>query len=324
MEPQGEDPGGPCRIDYDVRRPAQPALFQPWMQHRGWLVACYLPVVTEFMVLKDISNPLGLNYTWAHVNYRLSMERVAITTLPLEILLLVPQHLHDIEDFVNLSSTCRKFHDACSTTSPRVILRLAAASSRIFFRPDPHFLIAATVRQVSDWALLTSENTETLRHAMQEGVYSLLDLCVDKAQLSVDDIRRLHATRFSLTNPISDTIDRCAGVRWTETPDFWTGGVSNPNTTFLEPTRALFQMIIYGNCLLRVCPRIWSRNWDFLGSTTSLGWTTSSTVSLTKCVKVMRVCRFCLLDRTLSGTMHRSTMNWCWKKSSINSVWIAS
>lgn len=81
---------------------------------------------------------------------------------------------------------------------------------------------------------------------MQEGVYSLLALCVDKAQLTMSDIRRLHATRFALINPISDMIDRYAGVQWTETPDFWTGGVSNPNTTFLEPTRALLQMIIYG------------------------------------------------------------------------------
>lgn len=168
-----------------------------------------------------------------------------ITSLPLEIIFLVPQYLHNLEDLINLSSTCRKFHAACSTTSPQVILCLAAASSRTFFRPDPHFLIAATVRQVSDWALLTSENTETLRHAMQEGVDSLLALCVDKAQLSMDDIRRLHATRFSLINPASDMIDRCAGTQWYETPNFWTGGVSNPATVALEPARSLFQIIIY-------------------------------------------------------------------------------
>jgi len=169
-----------------------------------------------------------------------------ISNLPIEILLLVPQHLHRLEDLVNLSSTCRKFYAACSTTSPRAILRLAAASSRTFFRPDPHFLIAATVRQVSDWALLNSENTETLHHAMQEGVYSLLALCVDKAQLSMDDIRRLHATRFSLINPLSDMIDRCAGTQWYAAPDFWNGGVSDPNTISLEPTRSLFQIAIYG------------------------------------------------------------------------------
>ncbi|KAL9598568.1 MAG: hypothetical protein Q9219_004399 [cf. Caloplaca sp. 3 TL-2023] len=132
------------------------------------------------------------------------------------------------------------------TTSPKMILRLALASSRVFFRPDPHFLIAATARQVSDWALLNNENTETLRHAMQKGVYSLLDLCVDKAQLTMNDIRRLHLSRFSLVNPISDLIDRCAGPQWSATPNFWQGGVSNPVTISIQPTRTLFQIIIYG------------------------------------------------------------------------------
>lgn len=62
----------------------------------------------------------------------------------------------------------------------------------------------------------------------------------------MSDIRRLHATRFSLINPVSDMIDRCAGTQWYKTPDFWNGGVSNPNTISLEPTRSLFQIIIYG------------------------------------------------------------------------------
>ncbi|KAL8694131.1 MAG: hypothetical protein Q9218_001184 [Villophora microphyllina] len=166
--------------------------------------------------------------------------------LPTELLLLLPQYVHNIEDFTNLSSTCRELRSVCSSTSGRTILGLAAASSRVFFRPDPHFLIAATVRQVSDWALLNAENRETLRQAMQQGVYSLLDLCVEKAQLSMDDIRRLHATRFSLINPISDMIDRCAGSQWYATPNFWQGGVSNPATIFLEPTKSLFQFVIYG------------------------------------------------------------------------------
>lgn len=202
--------------------------------------------VIESLAYKDMGNPLGINDMSGLVNERLALETMTITSLPLEILLLVPHHLLNIEDFFNLSSTCRTFHTICSITSPRAILRLAAASSRTFFRPDPHFLIAATVRQVSDWALLNSENTETLRHAMQEGVYSLLALCVDKAQLSMDDIRRLHATRFSLINPVSDMIDRCAGTQWYETPDFWTGGVSDPGTISLEPIRSLFQIVIYG------------------------------------------------------------------------------
>ena len=169
-----------------------------------------------------------------------------LTSLPIEILHLLPHHLANLEDLVSLSSTCRTLHSICSATSPKTILWLAAASSRIFFRPDPHFLVAATVRQVSDWALLNHENTQTLRQAMQGGIYCLLNLCILQAQLSMDDIRRLHATRFTLINPISDVIDRCAGPQWYDTPDFWNGGVSNPTTIWLDPARSLFQIVIYG------------------------------------------------------------------------------
>lgn len=171
---------------------------------------------------------------------------MGILQLPTELLLVLPQYLHNIEDFTNLSSSCRAFRQVCSDASPNTILRLAASSSRVFFRPDPHFLIAATVRQVSDWALLSNDNTEALRQAIQGGVYSLLDICVEKAGLTMDDIRRLHASRFSLINPTSDMIDRCAGPQFMSTSDFWNGGVSNPATISLEPTRALFQIIIYG------------------------------------------------------------------------------
>ncbi|KAI4178371.1 MAG: hypothetical protein LQ346_007477 [Caloplaca aetnensis] len=169
-----------------------------------------------------------------------------ILELPIELLILLPEYLHNIEDFMNLSSTCRKLHNVYSNVSPRTILQLAVASSRTFFRPDPHFLIAATVRQVSDWALLSHANTEILRQALRHGVHTLLDLCVSKAGLTMNDIRHLHACRFSLINPVSDMIDACAGPRWLSTPNFWQGGVSAPATVFLEPTRALFQIVIYG------------------------------------------------------------------------------
>ncbi|KAI4256308.1 MAG: hypothetical protein LQ352_002142 [Teloschistes flavicans] len=62
----------------------------------------------------------------------------------------------------------------------------------------------------------------------------------------MDDIRRLHASRFSLINPVSDMIDRCAGAQWYQNPEFWYGGVSNPATISIEPARSLFQFVIYG------------------------------------------------------------------------------
>ena len=172
---------------------------------------------------------------------------MGLLNLPVELLMLLSLHLHNIEDFMNLTSSCRQLRDILGeNTSANTILQLAGASSRIFFRPDPHFLVAATARQVSDWALLSHENTEALRTAIQGGIEALLSLCLSRAGLTMSDIRRLHASRFSTINPAADMIDRCAGVQWYETPNFWEGGVSEPYTVYVEPERSLFQIVIYG------------------------------------------------------------------------------
>jgi hypothetical protein len=165
--------------------------------------------------------------------------------LPFDLLILLPQFLHNIEDFVNTCSSCRTLRTAFAKTSPNVILPLAATSSRVFFQPDPHFLIAATARQVSDWALLSHENTDTLRRAFQGGIEALFKLCISKAGLTLEDIRYSHASRLSLINPISDMIDRCAGAPWCAKSDFWNGDVSASNPISVERTRLLFQLIIY-------------------------------------------------------------------------------
>jgi len=171
---------------------------------------------------------------------------MALLNLPTEMLLLIPHHLHNIEDFVNLSSSCRTLHQVLASTSPNTILRLAAASASVFFRPSPHFLVAATARQISHWALQSNNNHGNLREAFQGGMDSLLELCVSKAGLTMYEIRRLHSCRFSIINPASDMIDRCAGQQWYDLPDFWYGGCSEPATISIEPERSLFQIIIYG------------------------------------------------------------------------------
>jgi hypothetical protein len=169
-----------------------------------------------------------------------------ILNLPNDIIALFPNHIHTIEDFMNISSTCVSIRNILSRTQPNQILRMAAAQRRIFFRPDPHFLIAATARQLSDWALLSVENTEILREAFKDGVDALLDLCIEKCGITMEEIRRLHALRFTVLNPVADLIDRAAGKQWYATPNFWNGGASDAATVFCEPERALYQIIIYG------------------------------------------------------------------------------
>ncbi|MCJ1456383.1 hypothetical protein MMC28_006744 [Mycoblastus sanguinarius] len=170
---------------------------------------------------------------------------MGLQDLPPELLMTLPQYLHNIQDFIDASSSCRELHSTFARTSPNVILRLAAASSRTFFRPDPHFLIAATIRQVSDWALLTNNNYEDLREAFKGGIEALFDLCISRAGLTLEDIRRLYASRFTVINPQVDLIDRCAGAQWYNQSNFWSGGVSDAASISAEPERALFQIVIY-------------------------------------------------------------------------------
>ncbi|KAI0726218.1 hypothetical protein C8Q72DRAFT_741996, partial [Fomitopsis betulina] len=163
-----------------------------------------------------------------------------------DILLALPRYLHDIEDFSNLSATCRILRQACAEASPNTILRLAAAASRIFLRPDPHFLVAATARQLSDWASLSSANTAELRTAFRSGVEGLLDLALEHAGLTMERIRELYEMRFTTINPVVDLIDKCVGEQWYATPNFWDGGVDDAYTIDVDPPETFFHLVIYG------------------------------------------------------------------------------
>ncbi|PIG85655.1 hypothetical protein AARAC_002986 [Aspergillus arachidicola] len=171
---------------------------------------------------------------------------MSLDKLPNEILCLLPFYIDNIETFTNAASSCRRLRDCLHTAHPNTILRLAAASAPTFFSPHPHFLVTATARQVSDWALGNETRTLELREAFQGGIDSLYEFCLQHAGLTLEDIRRTHLARFSTINPLSDKIDKMAGNQWFATPDFWDGGVSEPYTIQTEADRATFQMIIYG------------------------------------------------------------------------------
>ncbi|KZT67862.1 hypothetical protein DAEQUDRAFT_712769 [Daedalea quercina L-15889] len=171
-----------------------------------------------------------------------------LLALPGDILLVLslPCYLRDIEDFTNLCTTCRLLHGLSTQTSPKTILRLAAAASRIFFRPDPHFLVAATARQLGEWASLSSANTAQLRATFRNGAEGLMELALEHAGLTMDRIRELYGLRFSTINPIVDLIDKCVGEQWYATPNFWDGGVDDAWTIDVDPPETFFHLVIYG------------------------------------------------------------------------------
>lgn len=170
----------------------------------------------------------------------------SLLSLSADILLSLPFYLRDIEDFISLAATCRLLHELSLHASPRTILHLAAAASRIFFRPDPHFLIAATARQVGEWAFLSSNNTTELRLAFRKGMEGLLELALEHAGLTMERIRELCEMRFSTINPVVDLIDKCVGEQWYSTPNFWNGGVDDAWTIDADPPETFFHLVTYG------------------------------------------------------------------------------
>ena len=171
--------------------------------------------------------------------------KINLVGLPEEIIVALPAYIRNIEDLNNFACTCSKIRRIVNATHPNTILRLADASASMFFRPCPHFLVAATARELSAWAVQSPDNTHKLRQAFQSGIDGLYALCLAKCGLTFARIRALHLLRFRILNPLSDAIDRLAGAQWYTTPDFWDGGVSEPFTVTCEPDRQALQIVIY-------------------------------------------------------------------------------
>ncbi|KAI3325458.1 hypothetical protein HD806DRAFT_521052 [Xylariaceae sp. AK1471] len=174
------------------------------------------------------------------------MSALGLLSLPQDILILLPEYLHNIEDLMNTASTCRRLRACMATATPRVILRLAAAQTRVFFRPSPHFLATATARELGNWARHSAANETKLAVKMQEGIEGLLELALDHCGLTMERIRELHSLRFSLINSVADIIDQCVGKQWYATPDFWNGGVDDAYTISAESSETLFHLAMYG------------------------------------------------------------------------------
>jgi hypothetical protein len=160
---------------------------------------------------------------------------MSLVELPPKLLSNLPRYLHTIEDLCSLFSTCRTLYRTCANPNPKIISRLAANSGRIFFRPHPHLLIAATARQVADWAVKHDDRRFLLEEAIQGGVDKLLKLAIEVSELTMDDIRRISAYKCDVLNPLNRKIDVAAGPAST-----------GPMTVCNDPETTLLSWVIYG------------------------------------------------------------------------------
>ena len=170
----------------------------------------------------------------------------SLLDLPNELLLLLPQYIANVEDFNNAACSCRRLRELFNETHPNLILRLAASSAPVFFHPHPWFLVLATARQISDWAIGDSGRTQELMLAFRDGVDGLLKLALRVAGLTLPGIRRLYQARFDVINPLFNKIDAMIGEQWYKTPQFWNGGVSDAFTLNGDVEPITFQLLVYG------------------------------------------------------------------------------
>lgn len=120
-----------------------------------------------------------------------------------------------------------------ATASPNAILQLAAAQAGVFFRPSPFFLIAATARDLGNWARQSEANEKELAGKLENGIDALMDLALEHCGLTVQRIRELHTMRFSVLNPVENIIDQCVGQQWYALPGFWDGAVDDAVSKFV-------------------------------------------------------------------------------------------
>jgi hypothetical protein len=173
-----------------------------------------------------------------------SSRNLTLQSLPGDILIMLPEYLHNIEDYMNLSSTCRVLRNTMSNPRPNILLRLATVSSRIFFRPSPHFLLAATGRELGNWARLSDANEQEFVGNLSLGVEHLMELALQHCGITMERIRKLHSLRFSTINPVVDIIDKCVGQQWHALPDFW--NTDDAYTIDSDPPESFFHLAIYG------------------------------------------------------------------------------
>ncbi|TGO44228.1 hypothetical protein BCON_0568g00060 [Botryotinia convoluta] len=124
----------------------------------------------------------------------------------IDLLLLLPHYLDNIEDFIHLSSSCKTLHDIYTEHPPLagLLFELAAASSLEISGPKPHFLIAGVACQIVEWAIQTPENRIEFHESFRtEGTFGLFELCKKRGKLTLDEIRDLVDRKSTLRSLVS-------------------------------------------------------------------------------------------------------------------------
>jgi hypothetical protein len=163
--------------------------------------------------------------------------------LPFDIISLLPTYLHSITDLYALLSTCRALHNAFAFSEVKLPPILPRLYGQPLLPPHPHLILAATARQVADWAVASRGNRASLYESLLEGNHGLFKLSQEVARVSLKDMRDLNNLKYSLLNPLTRVVDVEGGAEMVREkgrdPDNYS------LTIVREPDIALLNYLIY-------------------------------------------------------------------------------
>ncbi|OBZ80072.1 hypothetical protein A0H81_00397 [Grifola frondosa] len=134
-----------------------------------------------------------------------------LTDLPLDILILIPEHLESLDDLHAIILTSRVLYFASSKPSPSLIRRLAT-SAHTGIQPYPHLFIAIKARVLADWAVQSAANRESLHTAIiAGGPQGVLDLALSISPLTLADLVFLRTVRLTVLDPALAVLDPMCG-----------------------------------------------------------------------------------------------------------------
>ena len=131
--------------------------------------------------------------------------------LPVDIINLLPNYFNSIYDLYNVLLTCRTLYTAYRNTDVKLPPILPKLDGQLLFQPHPHLLLTIVASQIGDWAVSSPSNRYELHQSLLNGHYGLLSLAERVSFVSLSDLRDLHATKYSVLNPLIRLVDFEAG-----------------------------------------------------------------------------------------------------------------
>lgn len=130
--------------------------------------------------------------------------------LPPEILIHLPDYLDSLSDLYSLIQTSRALYITCAGSNAKLRPKFAKKYGQNLFPPHPHCLLVGVARQIADWAVQNTENRCLLTRAITEGLEDqerLLELGVQIARLSLNDVRAIHKAKVDVIDPLTNILD---------------------------------------------------------------------------------------------------------------------